>query len=261
MTIPKYIHQIWYQNWSNLPSKYVENVKSVIDMNPGWTHLEWDDSSMREVMKSIGQEYLDKYDSFQLMHQKIDFGRIGILYMYGGVSVDTDARSLKGFDSTPHIDTADLIVSYNSSNEIENLVKAKIPVVLINATILVKPKHPVLKKLLDHILTLSCQIGTPNYDCIQDTTGPRAFTKYLLDNFKDQIIILNHNYFDPCNGNDTECEIPATAILDQQQEGSWANPAYKRIAQVWYWTKRRWIWLLLLIVIVIIAFSATGKKQ
>lgn len=259
MAIPKYIHQIWYQSWNNLPSKYISNVQSVIDMNPGWTHLKWDDESMREVIKSIGPEYLDKYNEFKLLHQQVDFGRISILYAYGGVSVDCDAMAYRGFNSTPHIETSDFIASKNSSNEIENLVKANIPEVLINATILVKPKHPILKQFLDHMMNLSCDINQSKYSCIQNTTGPRTFTKYLLDNFKDQITILDHQYFDPCNGNDTECEIPANAILDQQQEGSWANPAYKKIAQVWYWTKRRWIWLLLIIVIIILILSDRKK--
>lgn len=257
-TIPKNIHFLWYQGWKEFPTKYESNIASVIDNNPGYKIFKWDNESIRQILKNIGQQYLDKYDSFEIMHQRIDMGRYAVLYWFGGISVDCDAKSFNGFDNTPHINTSDFIASYNSSNEIENLVKANIPEVLINATILVKPRHPILKNLLDNILASSCSIQESKYSCIQNTTGPRAFTKYLLDNYKDQITILDNEYFDPCNGNDTECKIPDSAILDQQQEGSWANPAYKTVAQSWYFVKRHW-GVIAIIIIVIILISCSKK--
>lgn len=237
MQIAKKIHQIWIPNWSNIPEKYKPRVQSVIDKNPGWIHYAWDDSNIPQLLNSIGPEYLEKYNSFSLIHQKVDFARAGILYVIGGASVDCDAIAYKSFDTLPHIETSDFICSYNSSNSLENKIKAGIPVVLMNATILVKPRHPIVKNLLDYMMGQSCSINESAYSCIQHTTGPYAFTTYLLNNFKNQITILDNSYLDPCNSSDAYCEIKSNTVLDQQQEGSWANPAYKTLQKSYYWIK------------------------
>lgn len=238
MTISRAIHQIWIPNWKDLPEKYKSRVQSVIEKNPGWTHYAWDNSNIPQLLNSIGPEYLAKYNSFSLIHQKVDFSRAAILYVHGGASVDADAIAYKSFDTLPSIETSDFIASYNSSNSLENKVKAGIPVVLMNATILVKPRHPIVKSLLDYMMEQSCTVNESDYSCIQHTTGPRAFTKYLLDNFKDQITILDNSWLDPCNSSDTQCEIKPNTVLDQNQEGSWANPAYKTLQKIYYTAKR-----------------------
>lgn len=260
MTISKNLHFFWWQGWDKLPAKYVSRVQSVIDHNPGWTVYKWDAQNVRGVIKSIGNEYLKKLDSFTLMHQMIDFSRICALYVFGGASIDTDATAHQGFDALPFIDTSDFICSQNSSSEIENIVKAGIPEVLINATILVKPKHHILKSYLDYMLGLSCLKTESSYSCLQATTGPKSFTKYLLDNYKDQIIILPNQFLDPCNGNDEECQLPPSVVLNQNQEGSWANPNYKKVARVWYFLKRRWMSVVIVLAIIIIFIILSSKK-
>lgn len=258
--IPKKIHFIWYQGFDKIAPRFAERVQSVIDKNPEYEIYKWDNNSLRKAIKNIGQQYLDKYDSFEIMHQRIDYGRYLVLFWFGGISCDVDAEAYQGFDATPFINTSSIIVSKNSSNKIENLVKAGIPEVLMNATIMASPKNPIIEKLINHILGLSCDISLSKYDCLQRTTGPNAFTTYLLDNFKDKITILDNQYLDACNGQDKECVIPSTAILDQQQEGSWANPNYKKIARAWYFLKRRWMSVVIVLAIIIIFIILSGKK-
>lgn len=243
------IHQIWFQGWNYLPEKYVDNVKSIIDKNPTYTHFKWDDTSIRNALRILGPEYLAKYHSFNLIHQKIDFSRYAILYLYGGVSVDTDVVAIKGFDSTPFADTSDFIVSYNSANKFESYIKSGLPFTINNATILVKKNHPILKNLLNQILSESCDINQSDYSCIQSTTGPAAFTEYL-NQYKDQITILNNKYFEPCSGADLKCELPSEAILDHQHEASWVNPIWKKAAELYYVAKRNKFALILLLIII-----------
>src|SRR5271166_3819149 len=99
--IPKIIHSIWFQGWDSLPEKYYENIASVGRHNPDWQYIKWDSESIRNLIRGLGDDYLQKYDDFKVMHQKIDFGRYAIIYAHGGVSVDTDVFALKGFDETP----------------------------------------------------------------------------------------------------------------------------------------------------------------
>lgn len=246
------------QGWASLPEKYLVNVQSISEKNPGYQIIRWDDRSMRDMVRNLGETYLQKYDSFQTIHQKVDFGRYAVLYALGGISVDVDVMAHKGFDDTPFINEKDFIVSYNSSSAFENYVKHGRPVSLNNATILVSKRHPIMKGLLDHIMTLSCEIGQSKESCIQETTGPREFTTYL-NQFKDQITILDSAYFEPCSGSDMNCEIKPVSILDHRHEGSWLGENTKKFADTYYKIKK-YKWPILIVTIIIILFIIHGRK-
>ena len=66
MTIPKITHQIWMQGWKNLPEKFQENVEILHEMNPGYTHMKWDEESLRIECSKFGADCLKKFDSFEL---------------------------------------------------------------------------------------------------------------------------------------------------------------------------------------------------
>jgi len=185
--IPKNISLIWMQGFDKLPPKLSVYVNSVIDKNKNWTILKWDDKSIREELKNLGQEYLDKYDNFPLLHQRVDYARYSLLFIHGGAAVDTDALAIKGFDSTPYLNTSDLIVSEKPHHKSMN-----------NATILASKNNPILKYLIDNIDTTPCKSHESNYACIQRTTGPSAFNK-ILKPFKGQITVLPKVYLEPCS--------------------------------------------------------------
>lgn len=260
MTIPKNIHLVWMQGWDSLPDKFASNVQSIADKNPGWKIFKWTEKGIRDTVAKLGPEYLAKYDSFNLLHQKVDLGRYAILYTYGGASVDTDVVALKGFDETPNLKTSDFIVSYNSSNAFENYIKNGRSVSLNNATILVSKNNPIMKGLIDHILGLSCTIDQSKESCIQGTTGPKEFTTYL-NQHKDQITILDNVYFEPCGGNDTECILPEAAILDHQHEGSWVRDSHKQISRIWYGIKRNRAAIFAVFGTIILFFILTSKTK
>ena len=159
--IPKIIHEIWFQGWNNLPEKYQKNVKSVQNQNPDWQFKTWDNDSLRAAISTIGQDYLNKYDGFKIMHQKIDFGRYAVLYLYGGVSVDTDAYALKSFNNTPSLQTSNFIVSVGDAGTKVN-----------NAIIFVSQGNPLMKELLTEI-TDNCTKFETDFSCIVDLTLPR----------------------------------------------------------------------------------------
>lgn len=254
--IPKNIHIIWWQKFANLPEHLRPKVQSIIDKNPEWKIYLWDEESIRKVMAQHGPQYLAKMDEFRFLHQSVDLSRFFLLHLFGGVSVDTDVVALKGFDETPHLQDSDFIVSANSSSAFENWVKNGKSFSLNNSTILVSQNHPIMKGLLDHIMGLSCDVTQRKESCIQHTTGPKEFTAYL-DQYKDQIKILNHNVFEPCGGQDDwGCDIPPEAILDHQHEGSWISDRNKQIAHAWYWLKAHWLWIVGIVgFILLISFS------
>lgn len=247
------------QGWNNLPQKFMSNIESIYKHNPDYEIIKWDEKSLREEVYKLGPHYLEKWDSFPYMHQRVDMGRFAVLFLEGGISVDTDVVAIKGFDNTPSLGISSFVVSYNSSNAFENFVKNGRAVSLNNATILVSKNNPIMKDLLDHILGLSCDINQSKESCIQETTGPKEFTTFL-NKYKDQITILDNKYFEPCGGADTECVIPEVAILDHQHEGSWVRNSHKQISKFWYYIKRNWVPIAVLAGIIILLTSSHRAK-
>lgn len=241
MSIPKNIHQIWYQGWDQLPSRYDANVKSVIDNNPDWEHIKWDEKGIREVVASLGKEYLDKFDSFTILHQRIDFGRYAILYKFGGVSVDIDAVAHKGFDTTPSLSSSDFIVSRNSTDQFIN-----------NATILVSPLNPIMKDVLDSS-SVECKLFEEKTLCVMNTAGLNMFNK-VLSKYGDQVTILDNKYFEPCSGSDPNCVVSPETILDHQHDKSWVNPAYKKIEEFYYSLKPYRTTIIVSVIAIIVFF-------
>lgn len=242
------------QGWDSLPDKYLPNVNSIVTNNPGYIIMRWDDKGIREALRKYSCEvdnttYLDKYNSLTLLHQRVDFARYFILYIYGGVSADTDAMAIKGFDTLPEIKTDNFIVSKNSSNLFIN-----------NATILVSEKNPLLKELLDSI-DGDCSSYGSDFMCVTNTTGPTKFTEFVNDH-RDQITVLDNSFFEPCSGYDKECSVEGikeNTILDHQHEGSWVPPGVKNTFTILYFCKRHWSLLLMLILIIILIFLLIRK--
>jgi inositol phosphorylceramide mannosyltransferase catalytic subunit len=149
-TIPKITHQIWLQGWKSLPPKFKGNVESLRVSNPGYTHMVWDEKTLREECRKLFPAVLAKFESYTHFMQKIEFGRLVVLYGYGGISVDTDMKSLKPIDTTPKIDTAELIVSLSAFPG--NLIGQT-----NNAIVLAKPHHPLILELITRMTSVTAK--------------------------------------------------------------------------------------------------------
>lgn len=240
MAVSKQIHQIWLQGFVNLPLKYYPNLDSIYKKNPDWKVNLWSEETIRPLIKSIGDNYLQHYDSLKLLHQKVDYARYSILFVKGGISVDVDAVALKSFDETPGIATSDFIVSKNSQDIFIN-----------NATILVSKENPLMKQLLDEI-DGDCKWYPGKTACIMYSTGPMAFTKFV-NNHLDKITILDPIYFEPCSGRNDNCKVDSEkTILDHRHEGTWVNPVWKQIVSIYYKTLPYRIIIFVILVLVIL---------
>lgn len=240
MPVSKNIHFIWYQGWNNFPEKFSSNVQSVIRLNPTWKVYKWDDASMQTELKNSDPKYLNTYNSFSLLHQKIDYFRYFILYKLGGVSIDSDITAIKSFDSVPGIDTDDFIVSEKPHSKSIN-----------NATIFASKNNPILKYVIDNISTSPCKTHESNYYCIQRTTGPRAFNKLLKDS-GGKITVLDKSFLEPCAGSDPYCSIKPNTVLNHEHQLSWVSPTNKDLIKVYFFVNHYKYWIILLLVIIIL---------
>lgn len=89
--IPKLFHFIWIQGEDEMPNKYLKYIESWKTYHPDWTITIWSDIMIKEVIKIyFDEETLNFYSRINNIASKSDFGRYCILYIYGGVYIDTD---------------------------------------------------------------------------------------------------------------------------------------------------------------------------
>lgn len=193
MAIPKLIHYIWLQGAKNVPEKFHANIQATVNLNPDWNILIWDENSIREELKKIGGQYLQKFDSFKILHQKVDFGRYAILYSRGGISVDIDAKAVKPFSQIPYINEKDFIVGYSSLDSVESKMQGYSKRIINNATIISSQYNPILKEVLDYIITLDCKPNQSDFSCVIFTTGQSL--NEVVYKHKGEIVILDNSYF------------------------------------------------------------------
>jgi mannosyltransferase OCH1-like enzyme len=222
--IPRITHQTWFQGWDVIPDKFQKNAEELVKLNPNYTHMKWDETSLRHECGKLGHEIVAKFDSFPHMIQKIDLGRYVVLYNYGGITVDTDMVPLKPIDEAPHLHTGKLIVSGHAFPH-------KLFSTTNNAVILAKPEHPFLKELIQEIVSKDMptdSVFNISPLQVQVTTGPDMFNS-VLSNYRDSVIVLDNTYFEPCAGTDPLCFPGKEAIMDHRHEGSWIYSGAKTL--------------------------------
>jgi mannosyltransferase OCH1-like enzyme len=225
--IPRITHQTWFQGWDVIPDKFQKNADSLAKLNPNYTHMKWDETSLRHECGKLGHEVVAKFDSFPHMIQKIDLGRYVVLYNYGGITVDTDMVPLKPIDEAPHLQTDKLIVSRHAFPH-------KLFSTANNALIIARPQHPFLKELIQEIVSKDMpddSLFNIRLLQVQATTGPDMFNS-VLSNYRDSIIVIDNIYFEPCAGVDPLCFPGKEAIMDHQHEGSWVYSGAKTLGTI-----------------------------
>lgn len=152
--IPKTIHLIWVGP-KPFPQSSVETIRSWKAHHPDWTFIFWTDRKRPSPCKDMKVRLVEDFD-FQFLKEKYeesknwgeksDLWRYEILYKYGGIYIDHDARCLRpfhclntGYDfyaclEMPHEGIEDLAVTAGIG--------------IIGA----KPGHPVLREAIQKVL-------------------------------------------------------------------------------------------------------------
>lgn len=226
-SIPRITHQTWFQGWDVIPDKFQKNADNLAKLNPTYTHMKWDETSLRHECGKLGHEVVAKFDSFPYMIQKIDLGRYVVIYNYGGITVDTDMVPLKPIDEAPGIQTDPLIVSRHAFPH-------KYFSTANNALIIARPQHPFLKDLIQEIVSNDIPydgIAAVRPIHVHATTGPTMFNS-VLSKYIDSITVLDNTYFEPCAGPDPLCFPGKEAIMDHQHESSWDFSGSKTVGLI-----------------------------
>jgi len=108
-SIPKHIHQIWWQGESNIPVKYHFWRESWSKYHPEWKFTLWDESKMNQFIETHEPTLLKSFLSWPEPIYRADAFRYVLLKHSGGWYVDMDIECLKSIDELQN--NAEVILS------------------------------------------------------------------------------------------------------------------------------------------------------
>lgn len=196
--IPKIIHQIWIQGETNMPVDLRFESKRCASVNGDFNLHIWSEADIVPLLSSFGNHYVDLYHSYQHMAQKADLARYAILYVYGGIYLDTDMvchKNLGDFIDTDFFLTAPNL--HNLLRTVQNCIIGSIS------------GH----RLLEIMLT-NCYERRDNIQDVKNSTGP-ALVWDSIEQYKKEtgndITIVDRKYMYPCHPyDDADCPYTCT---------------------------------------------------
>ena len=235
-------------------NNFTENLKNWQLLNPTWNVKLVTDSDLRQACKTLSKECLELYDSFNILHLKIDLGRYVMLYLYGGIYVDMDMYVLRGLETSDIINN--LLHKANNNLHVlglstlnlnfhESILFIGRSQLINNAMMFATQKHPLLFLMIQTIITKTNKITSKksDYSTIHNITGP-VFINNFFGKFIDHpltsntfhIEIFPHYYFEPSPPHG-DSDIRDTTIAIHKMELSWIPKHIQRSIKLYYTSK------------------------
>lgn len=275
MSIPKIIHQIWFQGEDFIPKHLVTYQNSWKEKNQDYQYMFWDRNSINDLIQEINVNWItETYNDFPLMIQKIDFAKYIILYYIGGIYIDMDMKCLKSLNNIlelSNIKTKKIVVSNLTFDFIQRMIfllsgNFNIKNIVNNGVIMCEPKHEIILNTIKYGYQNKDNFfkNKSNFLYIFYSTGPLALSNSLIDytNKKDynssEIEILDQSYFEGCDLGEIKndkCKIPENAIGIHYYEASWNSNTENKLVKYYYFIKDNILLIILLLIILYFIFK------
>lgn len=275
MKFQKNIFQIWFQGYENITKNvYVQNIENWKSMNKGWNHFCLNDANLRDECAKYSNECLQTYDSFDIMHLKIDFGRYVTLYNNGGMYVDVDSYILRPLDmcnDLKHLinlhekyDKHILGLSAPKLNLLESYFVVQKSIMINNGIMFSSAKNPDLKGFIDFIIeTAKIKDYTHCYLKVNYLTGPAALNQYiencLLLPSNNIIHIFDYTIFEPCVGE--WCKITDDTISIHVFCNSWLPKYMQDGKKLYYDFKGNTTYILIILIIMYVLYTMSNRSK
>jgi mannosyltransferase OCH1-like enzyme len=238
---PRKIHQIWMQGFDAAPAYVRSNARTIQEMHTGWEYTFWDEARI-ERLADANPEWRDKYASFTLLHQRVDFAKLLILYAFGGIVIDADAYTIRPLDTLfDELADADLVVSDLRLvplpfGWVQNLILCGVDRCLNNGSYIGKAGSHALAYMIRRIVELPSCAPSSNARCIDQTTGPDVFNKIVREYMRGAehgtVVVLESDVMEPCLG--SSCDITDRTYVVHKHEMTWFGPVARALTSAYY---------------------------
>lgn len=200
LLIPRVVHQVWLGP-SPLPDEFAAYGETWTQQNPNWTLELWTEDRLPE-----GLRHREVYDRLRVPAERADILRLEVLFLYGGVYVDTDFECIRPIE--PLLDDVDFFTAYLKPGRVNNAI--------IGAT----PGHPIIGRALEELRPRR------EYGYDKSAAGP-LFLDRLLHEIGGGITIFEPELFYPSTPAERK-----TAVAVHHAARSWKDSAGFRRALV-----------------------------
>lgn len=144
--VERIIHQVWFDlgNGNNVPAHLWSMQDSWKEFHPHWEYILWSKDKSNEFIARYYAWFLDTWNSYKEPIYQVDAIRYFILYHYGGLYVDLDAKCLRSFEDL-------------RSNQI-TLIGTPNASILSNYFMMGQRGHLFFKHCIDHLIYMSHSI-------------------------------------------------------------------------------------------------------
>jgi hypothetical protein len=227
LMIPKIIHQIWIQGIDLVPVKYKSNINKLKQMNSDFIYIMWDEISFLSEIK-IFSSFIEKYHNYNTIQEKIDFAKLVILLLHGGIFIDIDTNPVKPLFSLFYkIKDYDFIVA-KSSTDITPLnlaVCGQLTSCINNGIIISKKKTHILNYLINKSSTGPWTRITSGISVFNECVNSYLNNNGLIN--KSNILVLDSEYFQTSNFG--EFKTTAKTYLKHNDEHYWVSTEFINI--------------------------------
>lgn len=252
---PKILWQTWKSDkLDDVPEKLKGYILKWKKLHPEYAHYLLDDDDLRNIVKKVVPKYLNVYDSFTHMIERVDFARYAILYKYGGVYADLDTLPLKPIDKW--VEEGKIVLGsepYEHAQKIYNRER-----VVCNALMISPPGQQFWKELMDYIIR--------NYEHRYkpvENTGPMAITRFMESDGKKfekngDVIVTDPCVFYPLKSDNKpsdRCNLNDSYVM-HVWENTWVSKWYQD--PMWF-NRRYWTYGLSVLVVVMIIYYLMKK--
>ncbi len=268
------MHQFWFQGADKVPPKYHASMQRLRELNPEWDHHVWEDRDLRAACAEVGPDALQAYDRARIMHQKIDLGRMCMLYVHGGVSLDMDIQPLRPLSDIPGIERVhQLTLSLLPLSSFESIFATRachkfrddqICSAVNNACLIAPPRDPALLHVIRYCSSqlLHEKPRGIDVDSVARTTGPMAVAHALMSMPPGlKATMLPARYLEPCIGADAHCRPGADAVLYHQHDNTWVPGELTAFFTLYFEAKHNWELVLVAVVLALLAYRMLRRRR
>jgi inositol phosphorylceramide mannosyltransferase catalytic subunit len=173
-TIPRILHQTW--RTAELPQPFKAWRAGWMAHHPDWEHRLYDDDLIYRTIADRAPQWLSIYRALPRAIQRADFFRYVIVFLDGGLYADIDTVSYRASDELLGKSSCVLGTEMRVSRESQALFGYSQPLQFANFIFAAAPRHPFLEAVIEEIARVAAR-PIINDDSIQETTGPRMFTR------------------------------------------------------------------------------------
>lgn len=205
-----WLHQIWFQGQDSLPPRYHSMQRSWQEKHPQWRYRCWSGTEIERLIEEhLPAATLKAYRALPSMIQRIDFGKVVLLFLFAGAYVDMDCLCLQPLD--PLLQRAPVVLTQLYRCKEGKLCPAVLfgsgarwctgPMLNNSFFLCSQVQHPFWWSLLEHMAGVQPTLMhalVPQLKVI-NTTGPNALTACYRQHWKDspEVHLLSPEVVEP----------------------------------------------------------------